>query len=183
MTETPSFETICSYNSDQLIDYCFNIVKCHQQFEKVTKLYPKSEKDSIQAIKFNKIVEGKSNVLVVVLTQYHLYGLFTEDPVPENCGGTVFEPNCAYIYEFFRDRKPLNPPTRYSLPTKKTYTFSTDISASLFIFSGALKIDKNQVQFFQRAKNLVDQNGNGGCFCGSTLQKEVLRSIANCQLE
>ena len=166
--DIPLFSSICAYDSHRLMDYCFRMVKCHKKFSRATKLYPKNAKDTIQAVKFHDIIENKENILVIVLTQYHLYGLFTEDAVPEETGIT-WSPNVSFIFEFARDRNMLNPPVRYTNPTKKTYTFGNDASAALIFFSNAFKVDRNLCTFLQRSKTLQDHFGKSGFYCGTNL--------------
>ena len=38
ITEVPSFNSVCSYDANRLMDYCFRMVKCHKHFARATKL-------------------------------------------------------------------------------------------------------------------------------------------------
>ena len=177
----PSFESIIGKNEDDLMNYCFKMIKCHKQFTKTSKLYPKRNDDPIYAPKFHGLIKGRRNILVIVMSQYHLYGLFTEDPVPEEAG--CWQPEVSYIFEFVKNREVLNPPTRYTNSMKKAYSFGDSVESALVFFNNALKVERNVVTFFLKTNFLEDHRGNSNGNCGTNLYREELKKFVVCQLE
>ena len=94
------FADIYKYTDDKLKDYCQQMIGCYKQFSQCRKLYPKTARDTIDALKFHNTIMKKSNILVIVLTQYQLVGLYTQEPVPEEKNVTWEPTEPFYVFEF-----------------------------------------------------------------------------------